>query len=123
MKTTDLTPGERLLILRRREKKGQREFAEEYGITLYCYRQLELDQECRYAPPDVMLHDVHPYEVCFIRRTRAGITLTEFARTLGVSRWWLCEMEYGNANFAAFDRLVAYWEDADKPRRAKKRKA
>ena len=111
MKTRDLTNGERVLLTRRRrtERKSQREAAADYGVTLYCYRRWEDDEE---KPPGVALGKLLPHEACFIRRRRAGITLAQLAATLGVSRWWLCKMEYGKANT---DRLVAHWSEHEKP--------
>lgn len=101
----DLTLGERLLLLRRREKKKQREFAKEYGVSLYSYRQLELDEECEYEL-EVELPDPQPYEIYFIRRIRAEIPLNDFAAIIRKSRWWLCQMEHGRKSP---DRLIEYW--------------
>lgn len=109
MKVRDLTPSERILLHRRRRAESQHDAAADYGVTLYRYRQWESGEE---KPPSIALGKVLPHEVCFLRRRRAGISLKDLADRLGVCRWWLCKMEYGNANA---DRLVAYWSQAEKP--------
>lgn len=109
MKTRDLTNGEKFIVQRRRADQSQREAAEAKGVSLYRYRRWESDQE---KPPSVSLGRLEPYEGCFVRRRRAGISLKTLAEVLGVSRWWLCQMEYGKA---ATDRLVDHWSSVDQP--------
>ena len=110
MKTRDrATLGERILIQRRRRHLSQRAVAKDYGVTLHLYRKWEWDKK---KPPDVILGELEPHEVFFLRRRRSGCSLTSFAEALGVSPWWLCQMEYGDAKI---DRLAAYWRLDAKP--------
>ena len=109
MKTRDLTNGEKLVVKRRRADESQREAATGFSVSLYRYRRWESDQD---KPPNVSLGQLKPHEGCFMRRRRAGISLKTLADVLGVSRWWLCQMEYGNV---ATDRLVQHWSKVDQP--------
>ena len=115
MKAKNLTRGERLLISRRRDGISQREAAAEACISLYLWRQWEtgLSDDV----PDTLLGKLAEHEVYVILRTRAKIPLNELAATLGISRWWLCQMEYGRTSV---DRLAEYWAREDKPWRPKR---
>ena len=104
MQTSDLTNGERLLVLRRRRSdKSQKGAAAALGISLYKYRRWEADDD---EPPKPKLGALESHEAYFIMRRRAGKSLQELATEVNVSSWWLCQMEYGRAPLA---RLVAYW--------------
>ncbi len=98
------TKGERLLIRRRRLKQKQKDAARVLGVTLYRLRQWEADKS---DPPDVKMDPLVPFEVCFILRRRQGRAAGEFAKSLGVSLWWLCQMEYG---VVSAERLIEHWE-------------
>lgn len=111
MKITNLTKGERLLLKRRRDEKSQRETADDHGVSLYLYRRWETDGD-KIGSPSIEIGMLALHEICFIRRKHSGFALGDLAEKLGVSRWWLCKMEYGRANC---DRLVAYWAQKDKP--------
>lgn len=103
MKVSDLTQGERFLIARRRHGWSQREHAAFLGVTLYRYRAWEGDAE---KAPSMPLGRLQPHEECFVRRRRAGIPLQAMADRLGVSRFWLAQMESGRAPVGA---LEAWW--------------
>ena len=103
------TKGERILLLRRRADKSQRQASVEMGVTLYRYRKWELDED---DPPDLRIGDLFPYEACLLLRRRMGVSLWEMAAEMNISRQWLCKMEYGKVSS---DRLVAYWESKTKP--------
>ncbi len=102
----DITNGERLLLERRRHQQSQRQAASRHGVSRYRYRRWETDVE---DAPRVPLQRLREYEACFLLRRRAGIPLHELAREAGVSRWWLCQMEYGNQPAR---RLLGYWREA-----------
>lgn len=104
VKTTDLTKGERLIIERRRDEHSQHQAAEAYEVSLYAYRQWEMDEE--QSAPMAPIGRLQPFEVCFIQRRRKGMALRDLAMALGLSRWWVTQMEYGRA---ACDRLIEYW--------------
>jgi len=108
MKTSDLTTGERVLILRRRKEESQQAASERHGVSLYRFRQWESDEE---PAPKIAIGRLERFESCFIRRRRTGMPLHELAGLMGISRWWLIQMEYGKQ---ASDALVAFWE-ARKP--------
>lgn len=125
MKIRDLTRGERALIHRRREGWSQRQAADHWGLSLYAYRQCEDDDppetntdEVVRSWPKVALGRLEPHEICFLYRRRSGMQLQELADTLGISRWWLCRMEYGTA---PCDRLHDYWSRSAKPWRGGKK--
>lgn len=100
---TDLTNGERLVIHRRRQDWTQRQAAESHGVTLYRYRKWEKDED---GPPKIGVGRLEPFEVCFLLRRREEIPAAELARALGISRWWLTQMETGRA---PAESLVEYW--------------
>ncbi len=97
------------LIERRRAEQSQREAAAVKEVSLYRFRRWESGDE---AAPAVDLGDLEPYEACFLRRRRAGVSLKDLADAMNVSRWWLCQMEYGRAGS---DRLVEHWAGVTKP--------
>lgn len=96
-----LTKGERLTVLRRRSGKTQAQAAKVADLTLNAYRERELNED-----PDGRPLRLTPAEYCFVRRRRAGLTLDELAPKVGVSKWWICQMEKGRA---PADRLVSFW--------------
>jgi DNA-binding XRE family transcriptional regulator len=100
----DVTDGERLLLERRRHQESQRDAAARHGVSRYRYRRWEADSED--GAPRVPLQRLREYEACFLLRRRTGTPLHELAAAAGVSRWWLCQMEYGQAPAA---RLVRFW--------------
>ncbi len=103
MKRLTLTAGERLLIDRRRSRLTQREAAKAWDVSRYQYRIWEVRSE---DPPSVELGLIWNHERCYLLRIRAGIEQKDLAVKLGVSRWWLCRMEYGEA---PIDALVEWW--------------
>ena len=107
--TADLNRSERLLILRRRERESQKKAAARHGVSLYMYRCWE---DGKNDPPRASIGKLKPHENCFLRRRRAGMSLSALARELDCVAWWACQMEYGRVNA---DRLVAYWTKKDRP--------
>ena len=108
MSPSDLTNGERLYLARFREGVGQKVAASWYGVGLYTYRLWEDDQEAEttsFEPP--ALGRITEAEEYVIRRRRSGLTVAQVCEKMGVSRWWLRQMETGSA---PIDRLRSYWE-------------
>jgi len=101
---SDLSPGEKLQIDRRRAGRSQREAAAKHGVRLYTYRAWEDDRAN--GSPSVALGRLHPWERCYLLRVRADILLKDAPRKMGFTRWWLCQMEYGRAPTTA---LLQYW--------------
>lgn len=114
MNLSDLSAGEKLTLERRRVGRSQREAAAAYGVSLYRYRAWEEDREG--DQPTVHLGRLRPWERCYILRCRAGIPLKDAPARMGVTRWWLCQMEYGRAPLSP--ALLQFWAN----RRAKKTK-
>jgi len=104
VKASELSKGEKLLIQRRREGQTQAQAAEEQGVSLYVYRRWEADTVA--DAPKVGVGRLDEYEQYFLLRKRSGRTLAETAEELDVCRWWLCQMESGEA---PIDRLRDYW--------------
>lgn len=104
--TLILTPGERLLLLRRRLGLSQVERAECFGVTLYGYRAWEAGTKqppARVVPKFDKLHD---YEACYVLRRRRGLALQDLATQLGMTSNWLCEIEHGRQPAT---KLLAHW--------------
>lgn len=96
IKTTDLTPGERLAIDRRRIGRSQQAQAGIFGVSLYKYRKWENDEE--EPPNDPPLGNLQTHEQCYVVRRRRGLRLGDVAVEMGFSRWWINQMELGEVN-------------------------
>ena len=105
IKTSELSKGEKLLIDRRREGSTQSENAKNWDVSLYVYRRWEAD--ITDDIPTVAIGKLSEQEQCFLLRKRKGQTLAATAKELDICRWWLCQMESGEA---PIDRLRAYWD-------------
>lgn len=104
LKTSDLTASEKLIIERRRNsKETQAKAAKRHGVTVNEYRAWERDGD---DAPRVKLGKLAEHEACYILRRRGGWTIEEVANDMGICRWWLCQMEHGEAPVA---RLTEYW--------------
>ena len=104
VKTSDLTRGERLLVARRRRSVSQVDAADDFGVSLYLYRQWETDTTR--SPHELSLRRLADFEACLIMRRRTKLSASKIAKRLGVSRWWFCQMERGEVDSA---RLVTFW--------------
>ena len=105
LNTRDLTPGERLILDRRREGMTKAATAAAYGVTLYRYSQWEAGTWSEEIPtPSLGRLAVH--ESSHIQRRRAGLSVVDFAKAIGTSAWWVTRMEAGTA---PPDRLVEFW--------------
>lgn len=102
--TSEVTPGERLLIERRRAGQNQTEAAASYDLSEWQYRQCEADRSN--AIPVTPIGRLQAHESCMLMRRRAGMKRTELAVQVGISGWWLTRMERGQI---PADRLVAFW--------------
>lgn len=103
IRTSDLTAGERYLIDRRRRDLSQAEAADEMGVSVYEWLQLETDEAKSGGPGVGALED---HEQCYLLRRRDGLTAAEVAKEIGVSRYWLSRMERGTA---PVETLASYW--------------
>lgn len=105
LKASSLTNGERLLIDRRRALLSQKEAADAWSVSLYLYRRWEDDKS---DPPRTSVGRLEKFEVCLLKRRRSGLRVSDLAEKIGVSRWWLTQMERGEA---PDDILVSWWEE------------
>jgi len=104
-----LTLGETLLISRRRSGLSQDEMARVNGITRNFYGEVERDQS---EYQGMNFCEVEPLEVnekIMLCRRRSSMTQGEIAEQIGITRYWLNQMEVGTAP-VSFD-LVKFWED------------
>lgn len=101
-----LRRNETLLIGRLRRGLSQDGAAARFGVPVKIYRSWE-----RSRPPRGRAWAVEPdrptaQERCLVLRRRAGLTQAQVARHLGCSRWWVNQMENGNAPVRA---LAEFW--------------
>lgn len=110
LRVRDLTPGERLLLERRRLGETKPAAADRYGVSLYRYGQWERDDPAARAVSDVPrprgLLRLEFHEASFLLRRRAGVTVEAFAAAAGMSAWWLTRIERGQEKPAL---LAAFW--------------
>ena len=104
-KIADLTPGERLLIYRRRRDESQEQAARRLNITRNVYGRLERDCE------DWQIHlpkmrELQIHEKCLLVRRRNRKTQEEIAAEIGVTRFWMNQMETGKGSC---DCLAEFW--------------
>jgi len=105
---TGLSVGESHLISRRRSGLSQQEMADFCGITRNFYGEVERDQiECsnlgRSSVESLKLN-----EKMLLARRRAELTQGEVAAEIGVTRYWLNQMEIGAAPVS--EDLTKFWE-------------
>lgn len=106
LRARDLTHGERLLIVRRREGSTAADCAVGCGVSLYRYKRWEQDLE---RGPSCAVGRLAAHEGALVLRRRAGISVADLAAALDVSPYWLSRLERG---LAPPERLEAYWRDA-----------
>ncbi len=107
--STKLTPGERLLVWRRREWISQATAACHLAVSTSTYRRYESDEYGIADTPYVQLHrrgraitckganpTLSPAEECVIARRRGGLTQVMVAQYIGRSRWYVNMVENGH---------------------------
>lgn len=107
VKTQELTPGERLETLRRREGMTQYEAAAEWGIPVSRLRSMEHGEE---KVPQNLLKPLGPLtlaEQLHVLRRRQGWTLAELSKRCKLSLPWLSQAERGHVNPP--QKLVGFW--------------
>lgn len=115
LNANELTIGEKLLLLRRRKGLTAANAAKRSKATLYRYLRWERDIE---KGPHVSVGKVAFHEKAFLLRRRGGYSVAAFAKRLGVSPWWLSQMEDGKAPDM---RLRDHWENAGRAGARKRR--
>jgi predicted transcriptional regulator len=113
----DLTPAEKLALMRRRNGKHgrsipQRTLSRTLKVTR---RQIQLAEEGKTTidewpgPLQTFVRafsDVKLNEICHILRRRSGRSIAALATELGLTRYWVQQMELGREKA---DRLVAHY--------------
>ena len=100
-----LIASERLIIDRRRRGLTQEQAAQAWGFSEWHYRMLEAGKRER-SCPRIRIGKLKPHEAAFTLRRREGLKRTELAVKVGVSCWWLTQMERGRVNPK---RLIEFW--------------
>lgn len=102
-----LSPGETLLIWRRRMGWTQIMAANSFGVSIFKQKLAEYDAPSAVDFPYKRLKfKLTAYEKCLLYRKRAKRTQSSVAQALGVSRNWLRMMETGEVDASP---LLKYW--------------
>lgn len=101
----NLRNNEQFFIWRRRLGLTQGQAAQRLRISRYAYCLLERQGVVGVCvvPPQ---KNLTPVEKCTLLRIRKGMTQAALARKLGITRFWLRQMELGKGNPT---RLINYW--------------
>lgn len=92
----DLTPGEKLLLDRRRRKETLSKAASRWGATLAAYKGWETGAK---GAPDVKLRGMTLPEQWVVLRLRAGLTQDQLAEKCGIWQTDVSKTEHGVKNF------------------------
>jgi DNA-binding XRE family transcriptional regulator len=115
MNIVDLTEGEFLFTVRKRFGMTQAAFAEMLLTTRKEIIRAEQDQATQPLSLDrddvVCKKALEFHEQARILRRRAGMGRKELAERIGVSKWWLTQMESGVPGICNA-RLLEYWAHA-----------
>jgi transcriptional regulator with XRE-family HTH domain len=103
----ELTLGESLFLLRKRNSWNQARAAKRCGISIDQYKMLEHDNLKKIPQrAHVSYSELLPHELCLIYRRRAGLKQEFVAEQISVSRYWFGRIESGKADCS---KLLAYW--------------
>ena len=107
---TDLSPGERLEVWRRRNGLTQLEAAARCGLSHNAYKRFERGEAPGMPEPlAISLGRLSAGEQCRILRRREGLTLEEVQELSGFHRKWVHRIETGQRNPATTAALVGFW--------------
>jgi len=107
-KVAELSYAERLLIWRRRSGHNQTMAAKLVGVCRNTYTRMELGDETRIQPIVPYLGELYDNEACVILRRRSGWPQWRVAEEMGISRFWVNQMELG---YADANKLVGFWNE------------
>ena len=102
------TQAELLFVYRKRENMTQTEMAKQHNVGRVRWSLWERGLETPKIDVGLISAFLTDQERCVILRRREGITQGELAKSIGVSRWWLNQMESGCAEPK---KLFAYWSE------------
>lgn len=100
------TTAELLYVWRKREELNQKDMAAKFGVSRVRWGKWERGEETPSVEVPLGVEDLHEYEKCALARRRTGATQGDVASAVGVSRWWLIQMEAGKA---PGEKLTSYW--------------
>lgn len=104
-----LEPREAFTIWRRRNELTQAEAARQFGVSMR--RMVGWENGSRDDGLPDLRKKILPlanYEVCFLYRRRAKMLVSELARELRVTPYWVTQLERGRAT--GIDALLEFWE-------------
>ncbi len=102
-----LTPGEKLLIWRKRLNWNQEQAASYFGVSRFTYQLAEYDKSKDFQYPSFKL-TLKPWELCVLYRKRSGKTQRQLAGEIGISPDWFRQQESGKIPCL---KLLDWWED------------
>lgn len=104
-----LTPGELLLIWRRRTGWNQLEAAQYYKVSIFHYKLAEYDKAKDFPYNKKIQITLRPYEKCLLYRKRSKKSQSEIASLLNIGRYWLRLQETGKIPCT---KLLEFWENS-----------
>ncbi len=102
-----LTPGEELLIWRKRQDWNQIKAAKHYKVSVFTYKLAEYDKTDKFEYAPIHIYPLEPHEKCLIYRKRSGIKQKDLTLQVGCGVYWLRLQEKGKVSA---DRLLNWWE-------------
>lgn len=96
-----VTQNEYSFIMRNRNGTSQKQAAEASGVSRNTFGRKE-----RLLNDEVVNTDLTEVEICILLRKRFNLTQKELADRLGVTRFWVNQMEAGKATPT---KLINYW--------------
>lgn len=102
-----LSPGETLLLWRRRMGWNQLEAATHFKVSIFTLKLAEYDKARNFKYRKNIKIALRDYEKCLIHRKRSGLTQEEVAKQVGVGRYWLRLQEKGDV---PCKKLLEFWE-------------
>ncbi len=104
--TNSLTGGELMLLVRKRRGLSQKQAGENCDVSRATWSKWERDIV---EPPfgTVMSEPPTAQELAMLQRRRKGMTQKDIAEEVGCSRYWVSQMETGQADSKV---LEGYWE-------------
>lgn len=101
-----LSPGEKLLIWRRRMDWNQAEAAGHFNVSIFAYVLAEYDKKEDFKYKKNIQITLRDNEKCLIYRRRSKKTQSQVAKEAGICRNWLRMQEMGKV---PCENLVRFW--------------
>lgn len=102
-----LTPGELLLIWRKRMGWNQGEAAGYFGVSIFKYKLAEYDKAKDFPYKKNLKFILRSNEKCLIYRKRSKMHQSQVCRELNIGRYWLGLQELGKVPCT---KLLEFWE-------------